>query len=130
MPATSCEIVERNRSRTGDRQPQEEGEVGDLLETEQGLQQSTSANFAEMIATTMTTTSGAAAIRVSRPMSSRRPAKNSTPETNGVNSSGKGMPQPLKLSVTWGRALSLPQPLHRKTQPTTIRATRGGSQVK
>ena len=35
-----------------------------------------------------------------------------------------------KFSVIWGSAFSLPQPLHRNTQPTTMRATSGGSQVK
>ena len=47
-----------------------------------------SPNFAEMMATIMTTTSGAAAIRVNSPISSRMPPTNSTPETNGVRISG------------------------------------------
>src|SRR6267378_4377229 len=36
----------------------------------------------------------------------------------------------MKFSVTCGRAVSLPQPLHRKTQPTVMRANKGASQAR
>src|SRR5207249_6784611 len=90
--------------------------------------ESTWAHFAEAIATIMVMPSAPAERRVSRPTSRNRPPKNSTPETKGASSCGKGTPQPMKFSVTCGRLCNFPQPLHRNTQPTVTRANSGASQ--
>ena len=58
------------------------------------------------------------------------PPKNSTPETKGASSWGAGMPQFTKFSVTSGRCVSLPQPVHRNTQPVTMRAKSGPSHTR
>ncbi len=69
-------------------------------------------------------------MRVSRPSSRSRPPTNSMPEANGVRISGAGMPHSRKFSIMRGRKLSFCQPVHRNTQPTTMRMASGGSQVK
>ena len=42
------------------------------------------------------------------------PPKHSTPDTKGVRIFGKGMPHPIKFSVTCARLVSLPQPVSMK----------------
>jgi hypothetical protein len=79
------------------------------------------------MATIIVTPNAPAEIRVSRPSSRNKPPKNSTPDTNGVRMCGNGIPHDTKFSVMAGKLLSFPQPLHRNTQPTTMRAKRGAS---
>src|SRR5271168_4066624 len=92
--------------------------------------ESTSAHLAARMATIMVTPSAPAEMRVNSPSSRNMPPKNSMPEVSGVKKCGKGIPQPMKFSVTCGRLLSLPQPLNRKTQPTVIRANSGASHMR
>ena len=67
------------------------------------------------MATTITTASIAAGIRVNRPRISMTPPKHSTPETNGVRMRGNGMPHSVKFWIICGRLLSFPQPVSMKT---------------
>src|ERR1700688_2543302 len=82
------------------------------------------------MATIMVTPKAPAEIRVICPRSNKMPPKNSTPETNGVRICGKGIPHETKFSVVAGRLLSFPQPLHKNTQPTTMRANSGASHAR
>src|ERR1700732_3999664 len=92
--------------------------------------ESTSAHFAERMATIMVTPKAPADTRVSNPSSRNSPPKNSIPQVSGVKKCGNGIPQPMKFSVTCGRLLSLPQPLQRNTQPTVIRENSGASHAR
>jgi len=92
--------------------------------------ESTSPHFAARMATIIVTPSAPADMRVRKPASRKRPPKNSIPAVTGVKTWGKGMPQPINFSVISGKALSLPQPLQRNTQPTVIRAKSGASHAK
>src|SRR5258708_15094405 len=92
--------------------------------------ESTSPHLAALIATIMVTPNAPAEMRVNRPSRRKRPPTNSMPDVSGVKKCGKGIPQPMKFSVTCGRLLSLPQPLNMNTQPTVIRANSGASHAR
>ncbi len=78
----------------------------------------------------MTIIIGTEAKRVRKPISSRMPPTNSTPDANGAMTAGAGMPQSEKRLIMVGRICSFSQPLQRNTQPTTIRTANGAAQVK